>query len=50
MNRLVANPYFQIGLGAVVSLCGSFLANLWFWGKVEKKRAKRENGERTKNC
>jgi|SRR5271163_2439213 len=42
MNTLVANPYFQIAVGAVVSLGGSFLANLWFFGKTEKKRAKRE--------
>jgi hypothetical protein len=42
MNSLVANPYFQIGLGGVLSLGGSFLANLWFFGRVEKKRAKRE--------
>jgi hypothetical protein len=42
MNSLVANPYFQIALGALVSLGGSLLANLWFFGRVETKRAKRE--------
>jgi hypothetical protein len=42
MNGLVANPYFQLAVGAIVSLGGSFLANLYFFGKVEKKRAKLE--------
>ncbi len=42
MNTFVSNPFFQITVGAVVSLAGSFLANDWFHGKVEKKRAERE--------
>lgn len=42
MSSLVSNPYFQIAVGAVLSLVGSFLANYWFHGKVEKRRAERE--------
>jgi len=50
MYSLVANPYFQIGLGAVVSLGGSFLANLWFSEGVRRKGRSERHCERTKNC
>jgi len=42
MRDLVSNPYFQIALGTLISFGGSVVANLWFYGKVEKKRAARE--------
>ena len=42
MSALASNPYFQIAVGAVLSLVGSFWANYWFHGRVEKKRAERE--------
>jgi hypothetical protein len=42
MWKLASNPYFQITVGAVLSLVGSFLANYWFHGKVEQRRAERE--------
>jgi hypothetical protein len=42
MSNLAANPWFQIAVGAILSLVGSFLANYWFHGRVEKRRAERE--------
>ncbi len=42
MFALASNSYFQIAVGAVLSLVGSFLANYWFHGRVEKRRAERE--------
>jgi hypothetical protein len=42
MSDLTSNPYFQIAVGAVLSLLGSFWANYWFHGRVEKRRAERE--------
>jgi hypothetical protein len=43
MCDLVSSPYFQIGVGAVVSFAGSVVANYLFYGKVAKKRAARES-------
>jgi hypothetical protein len=42
MSTLASNPYFQIAVGAVLSLVGSFWANYCFHGRVEKRRAERE--------
>lgn len=42
MTGFVANPFFQILLGTLASLGASFVANWWFFGKIEKKRATRE--------
>jgi hypothetical protein len=42
MSALANNPYFQIGVGAILSLVGSFWANYWFHGRVERRRAERE--------
>jgi len=42
MFALASNSYFQIAVGAVLSLVGSFWANYWFHGRVEKRRAERE--------
>jgi hypothetical protein len=43
MSALVSNSYFQLFFGALVSLVGSFWANHWYHGKIEKKRATRES-------
>ena len=42
MREFFTNLYVQILLGTVASLVTSFIANWWFFGKVEKKRAERE--------
>jgi hypothetical protein len=42
MFALASSSYFQIAVGAVLSLAGSFWANYWFHGRVEKRRAERE--------
>jgi hypothetical protein len=42
MRNLLVNPYFQILWGTFTSLAISFVANWWFFGKVEKERAARE--------
>ena len=42
MREVVSNPYFQVLFGATVSFAGSVVANLLFYGKVEKSRASRE--------
>ena len=39
---LISNPIFQMVFGAVISFAGSIVANIMFYGKVEKSRAKRE--------
>jgi hypothetical protein len=42
MRWLVSNPYFQLLFGSLVGFAGSVVANLLFYGRVEKKRAARE--------
>ncbi len=44
MRELFSNPYFQVFFGAAISLVGSFWANHWYHGKIEKSRARREAG------
>ncbi len=42
MRCLVSNSYFQLLIGTLVGFAGSIVANLMFYGKVEKRRAERE--------
>jgi len=42
VGHLISNPYFQVFFGASVSFAGSVVANLLFFGKVERRRAARE--------
>ena len=42
MRCLVTNPYFQLLFGATIGFAGSVVANLLFFGRIEKKRATRE--------
>jgi len=42
VRTLLVNPYFQVLWGTFTSLAISLLANWWFFGKMEKKRAARE--------
>lgn len=39
---LISNPIFQLVTGAVISFGGSVVANLMFYGKMQKSRAQRE--------
>jgi hypothetical protein len=43
MSDIVSNPYFQVGVGAVVSFVGSVIANFLFYGRMEQSRARRES-------
>jgi len=43
MRCFISNPYFQLLFGSLVGFAGSVVANLMFYGKVEKKRAARES-------
>jgi hypothetical protein len=40
--RFISSPLFQLIAGAVISFIGSVVANVLFYGKMEKKRARRE--------
>jgi hypothetical protein len=40
--RFISSPLFQLIAGAVISFAGSVVANLLFYGKMEKTRARRE--------
>ena len=40
--RFISSPLFQLIAGAVISFAGSVVANLLFYGKMEKARARRE--------
>ena len=42
MRSFLTNPYFEILWGTFISIATSFVANWWFFGKVERKRAARE--------
>ena len=42
MRDFVSSPFFQLVAGALVSFAGSIVANLFFYGKMEKSRARRE--------
>lgn len=42
MREIVTNPYLQLLFGANVGFAGSVVANLLFFGRVERKRATRE--------
>jgi hypothetical protein len=43
MTGFVSNPYFQLLFGSLVGFAASVVANLLFYGKMEKKRAVRES-------
>lgn len=42
MRDFISNPFFQLVTGALISFAGSIVANLLFYGKMEKSRARRE--------
>ncbi len=42
MRGFISNLFFQLVAGALISLIGSIVANLLFYGKMEKSRARRE--------
>jgi hypothetical protein len=42
MGTFITNPYFQLLFGSAVGFAGSVVANLLFFGRVERKRAARE--------
>ncbi len=48
MKDFISNPIFLLVAGALISFAGSIVANLLFYGKMEKSRARRE-AERTYN-
>ena len=37
--RFISNPFFLLVAGAAISFAGSVVANLLFYGKIEKSRA-----------
>ncbi len=43
IRHLVFHPYFELFIGCMLGFAGSVVANLLFYGKVERKRAERES-------